>query len=116
LIPRSRDKGSSIDIKALHPPAAAVPRRARVANLGVDELAAAIVAVIGEAVAPLRARIAALEQQPALKFAGPFRDGTHYLAGSIVQKQGLWLAESDTHAPPGAEDSGWKLILKVAPK
>ncbi len=98
-----------------------MPREAPAARLDVDATAGALIDIIAANIAPLVAqveqlqqRIAALEARPALKFVGPWRDGTNYLAGSIVQKHGLWLAESDTHATPGEENSGWRLILKVA--
>ena len=103
-------------LKALHPdlpvPRPAPPRK----GLDYDALAEVVADAIKAAVAPLHARIEALERRPELKFVGPFRGGTHYLAGTIVQKQGLWLCEADTHATPGEEDSGWRLILKAAPR
>jgi hypothetical protein len=98
-------------------------REAPPARFDVDTIAAALIDIIAANIKPLAARleeqqrrIAVLERQPALKFVGPYRDGTHYLAGSITQRQGLWLAEADTHATPGEADSGWRLILKAAPK
>jgi hypothetical protein len=98
--------------KALHPD----PVPSAAARIDVDAFPDAVVETIRGALAPLVARIEHLERRPALKFAGPFRDGTNYLARALVQRQGLWLAESDTHATPGEDDSGWRLILKVAPK
>ena len=99
--------------KALHSDPAPVPREAP--RLDMEQVAGALVDLIAANLAPLVAqvkllqeRIAVLERQPALNFAGPHRDGTHYLAGAIVQKQGLWLAEADTHATPGEDDSGWR--------
>jgi hypothetical protein len=97
--------------KALHPPSPAPPRTS---GIDVEAFGNAVVEVIKGAVAPLVARLERLERQPALKFAGPYREGVNYLAGSLVQRQGLWLAESDTHAAPGEDHSGWRLILKVA--
>jgi hypothetical protein len=88
------------------------------APLDVDAIAGALIDIIAANIKPLAARleeqqrrIAVLERQPALKFVGPYRDGTHYLAGSITQRQGLWLAEVDTHTAPGS-DGTWRLIVK----
>ena len=109
----ARDRGAT---QGVAPGPARAAAGAPAQGLDYDALAEVVADAIKAAVAPLHARIEALERRPELKFVGPFRGGTHYLAGTIVQKQGLWLCEADTHATPGEEDSGWRLILKAAPR
>ena len=68
---------------------------------------------IAEATGPLVARIAALETQLAVKYCGTYRDGTDYVAGSLVTRSGaLWLATADTHETPGTGSASWKLVVK----
>ena len=94
--------------KALHPPAASVPR-----GLDVDAVADAVIDVIGKAVAPLAARIASLESRPMVKYCGVHTEGTFYPAGSLATRSGgLWHATTDTQDTPGADGSAWVLIVK----
>ena len=61
----------------------------------------------------LEARLVALEQRPGLKYCGIFQTGKAYSEAQLVTHQGgLWLAESPTTYAPGADGSGWKLIVK----
>jgi hypothetical protein len=59
------------------------------------------------------ARLKSLEARPELKYAGVFREGQRYSAGSLITRSGsLWLCEQDTDLEPGTALSGWKLIVK----
>lgn len=62
----------------------------------------------------LEARLAALEHQPpAPRWLGVWRHGNEYSVGDLVTRSGgLWLACRPTSGKPGADDSGWSLIVK----
>ena len=88
-----------------------------VLHKALDMEAAALADVLADYVtarlAPVLARLAALESRPHLKYAGPFRTGDVYAEGALVTHQGsLWLAESPTTYAPGAAGSGWRLVVK----
>jgi hypothetical protein len=72
---------------------------------------------IQEELAPLHARLVALEQRPTLRFCGPWTAATTYAAGALVQRSSaLWLAiESSAGAPPGTDEGSglWRLIVKT---
>jgi hypothetical protein len=59
-------------------------------------------------------RVAALESRPqGVKYGGIWKSGETYAEGQLTTHAGgLWLATSPTTFAPGAEDSGWKLIVK----
>lgn len=78
-----------------------------------ESMATAIVAAIKQAVDPLRARVKALEERPALAYKGVFEANVLYREGSLVTRSGsLWLALHDTRAVPGSEPSAWRLVAK----
>jgi hypothetical protein len=96
--------------KAMLPPPTPAPRP--VARLDVDAIATELIAVISQALAPLAARIAALEQRPALKYAGVFGGGNVYEEGMLATDRGsLWLSVTRTSARPG-DNQDWRLIVK----
>jgi hypothetical protein len=66
-----------------------------------------------QAIRSLRARIAELEQRPALAYRGIWQQRREYQAGSLVTDKGaMWLAlESTDTRPPGPS---WKLTAKAA--
>jgi hypothetical protein len=93
--------------KALQPPPP-------VARLDVDAIAGAVVDVMGNAVAPLIARIEQLESRPMVKYHGVYCDDTVYREGSLVTRQGgLWCALRQTRDTPGNDGSGWQLVVKA---
>jgi hypothetical protein len=65
------------------------------------------------ALAAMQLRLAVLEQRPALRYCGTWRQSGHYSEGALITRAGgLWLAERETDRTPGTESSGWKLIVK----
>lgn len=84
----------------------------------MNDLEETIAFVIGEvvnrALAPLKARIAALEAKPTLKDGGDWTHGQVYDPGTVVRHRGsAWICQ-DTHLSTGDDlDHGkFKLWLK----
>jgi len=95
------------------------PRRAMVSEATLAEL---IALVQRNDIAPLRAKIEALETsvaalraRPQLQYRGIWRHADSYPAGSLVtHASALWFAEQTTEKKPGSgADDGWRLILKA---
>jgi hypothetical protein len=62
--------------------------------------------------AALRARIAALEARPIVKYVGVWRAGKSYEPGSMATDNGsLWHANGHTTSRPGTDNS-WTLAVK----
>ena len=87
-----------------------------VSRRDLDAALESICAMIGKAcrelvVAPLVARIAELE---AREWVGVWTAGKSYPKNAIVTHDGsAWVATRDhPHLKPGAEGSGWRLIVK----
>jgi hypothetical protein len=68
---------------------------------------------VAEQVAPLKARIAKLEARGSggVKWCGVYAGDKRYLEGSLVTKNGLWLATCDTSDRPGSSPD-WRLVVK----
>lgn len=67
---------------------------------------------VNAAIAPLLARLEALEQRPALSYRGVFKQGSAYREGSLTTHNGgLWLARADSTQRPGS-GAEWTLIVK----
>ncbi|HYT69701.1 MAG TPA: hypothetical protein VEL51_24995 [Vicinamibacterales bacterium] len=63
--------------------------------------------------AAIVARLKALEDRPALTYAGVFEHGVAYREGALVTRSGsLWLALHDTRATPGSDPEKWRLVVK----
>jgi len=78
-----------------------------------DMIADCIAKVLKDVLAPLKARLAALEARPAVKYVGIHQEGLVYEEASLCTlRGGLWLAIRQTAARPGGDSSGWKLICK----
>lgn len=97
-----------------------------------DQIADVIVNAVKLAVAPLKARIAALEakadgtgardydarikaleDRPALRYGGVYESGVTYREGTLVTRSGgLWLALKDTSRQPGTAPDDWRLVVK----
>jgi hypothetical protein len=86
----------------------------------LDALATVTVDIIKQALEPMKARNAQLEQRikelearPLLKYLGVWRDDATYTEGQLVTHAGgLWLATTDTTGTPSTPASGWRLIVK----
>ncbi len=84
----------------------------------IAPLKARITALEGKAApigdrADIDARLKALEERPTLAYRGVFASNVLYREGSLVSRQGgLWLAEHETRSQPGNGDSSWRLIVK----
>jgi hypothetical protein len=99
--------------KALHPTPPPVQLPAPSARLDVDAVADAVIDVIGKAIAPLSARITAIESRPMVKYHGIHREDAAYEEGSLVTRQGgMWCATRTTRDTPGTDGSGWQLVVK----
>ena len=89
---------------------------------GVDEhglrplirgLAEETKAAIAAAVAPLTARLAAVEARPELKYCGTWEANRVYAAGSVITfKTGIWIARGATAERPGNGLTEWQLAMK----
>ena len=68
---------------------------------------------IGKVIAPLKARIAELEQKQ-LKLGGVWKAGERYAENTLVSFQGgLWICRADnTGARPGSGSPAWRLAVK----
>ncbi len=82
-----------------------------------EELAAIINEQVAAMVAPLTARIAALEeamkQEKGLAYKGVYTAGEVYDAGSLVTFSGsLWHCDRLTKAKPGEDPACWTLAVK----
>ena len=63
-------------------------------------------------IAALEARLGAVEQKPALKWAGTWAEGRTYTEGALTTKAGsLWLCTATTSLMPG-QTPHWRLIVK----
>jgi hypothetical protein len=79
----------------------------------IDGIAPAVRDHVDQQLVPLRQQIAALEQRPALKHLGTYRDGAAYVEGNLVTRNGgLWLCLQNTVEPPGKTPAAWQLIVK----
>src|SRR5262245_41587728 len=73
---------------------------------------------IAEAVDELRkelgTRLAKLEEQPTLRYCGPWKSGNAYARGSFVSHSGSpWHSNVDANtAKPGEGDGRWQLVVK----
>jgi hypothetical protein len=78
-----------------------------------DVIADGIAQVLNKVLPPLKARLAALEARPTVKYFGIHQPELVYEEGSLVTKGGsLWIATRSTAARPGGDDSGWRLVVK----
>lgn len=78
-----------------------------------DELARVIADHVAAAIAPLQARLAALEaRSKKIAYAGVWNEGAQYAAGEFCTfKGGLWACLKSTSAKPG-ESQDWQLAVK----
>lgn len=68
--------------------------------------------MVGEAVAPLKQRVADLEARPVVKYLGTWAEGTEYREGSMVTHDGsTWHCSGATRDRPGASPF-WTLAVK----
>ena len=84
-----------------------VPFTAEDIDLLVEVLSTVIrdytAATVGADLTSIGQRLERLEQQPALKYCGPYRNADSYQPGAFVSKGGsLWLCERPTSGIPGA--------------
>lgn len=77
----------------------------------VRAMASELKSFVSQTLAPLEARLAALEARPELKYAGVWKQGETYAPGSLATHHGsLWHChEETTTAPPS---SAWQLCAK----
>lgn len=79
----------------------------------IDSVASVVRDYVALEVRPLAKRLKELEARPMLKYAGTWEEGVLYPAGRLVTRSGaLWLSTDTTNRTPGAEASGWRLIVK----
>ena len=96
-----------------------IPKRVSRQPLTVDDVGPLMEAVgpvirafVAKELAPLRAKIEALEKRAAVKYSGVFKQGASYAEANICTHDGgLWLARADTASRPGT-DASWQLIVK----
>jgi hypothetical protein len=63
--------------------------------------------------AELKQRVAAIEAQPAIRYAGVWRADQQYERGSACTHDGgLWIAEHATDERPGNGATAWRLAVK----
>ena len=86
----------------------------------LDGIVAGLGAAIRQRLAPLEARVAALEAQQAevlkrgLRFRGAYQRALDYGTGDVVVHQGTpWAAIRATSETPGASQD-WQLLVKTA--
>jgi hypothetical protein len=72
-------------------------------------------AKIAAAVAPLEARIKALEERPAgLKFVGAWEPDVTYEQGDCAQRKGhLWICMQQTTADEPGTSAAWRLAVRA---
>lgn len=84
----------------------------RKSSLEIEDLADVVAGAIREAVAPLKARLDALEGK-GLSFEGTHQRGQQYRRGQAVVADGsLWIATRATTASP-RENGDWALAAKA---
>jgi len=78
------------------------------------KVALVVVAGVNAGLAPVLARLAALEAKPSVEYAGVYSDAKHYSEGQLCTRNGgLWLClRSLTDCVPGSDPAFWKLIVK----
>jgi hypothetical protein len=65
-------------------------------------------------IAPLLARLDALEAKPTVEYGGTYADGKHYCEGQLITRSGaLWLClRSTCDVVPGSDPAFFKLVCK----
>jgi hypothetical protein len=80
------------------------------------ELAEAVSEAMTDALAPLAARISALEDRPELRYCGVYESDRAYGAGNAVTCNGsVWIAKTATCQRPDEDGPGardWTLAVK----
>jgi hypothetical protein len=79
--------------------------------MALDELLAKLLL---ERIEALERRLAALEAQPAIRYAGVWKPGQRYPRGAACTDHGaLWVCEHETDQRPGnGAENGWRLAVK----
>lgn len=86
-------------------------------TIDIEKFGAGLHDYIGRALAPLVARVKALEARETKSLAdayrGTWQPGNSYQRGSLATHQGsLWIALADTGDKPGTGSGDWRLCVK----
>jgi hypothetical protein len=80
----------------------------------MDIIAGGTVLALKKILAPLKARIAALEAKPHVTFCGVWNEGTTYApSDATTHHGGLWIGRAETVGEPSKDLVAWQLAVKA---